>query len=317
MSKYQFNRDQLRFIEVGRNIRTIVWRIVMAIVASVLLAVLYYFLFSSLFHTYAEKQLIREGQLINQEYDLLRSKMERLDLVLNDLEERDKDIYHTLFKSAPPDIEHETYSSTALDLALTSAGHYDLVHHTDAIYNRLEQKVERINRMFRAIASSITSEKVALIPDMIPLREVDIDRVGATVGERIHPYYKTIRMHNGLDIIAALGADVLAPANGTVTNVTISSRGSGNTLVIEHAFGYRTVYAHLREILVRKGQKVEKGMIIARVGNTGMSFVTHLHYEIWKEEELMNPIHFCYAQLTPAAYRQLMIAGYNSGQSLD
>jgi hypothetical protein len=317
MSKYQFNRDQLRFMEAGRSIKAVVWKVVMAIVVSLLLAVVYYFLFSSFFNTPEEHQLNRERHLLSLEYDKLKGRMETLDLVLDDLEERDREIYRTLFKSDPPDIDQETASSLDIYPATASAGHYDLVYQTNAIYERLEQKAARIDQMFKDIALSITPDKIASIPDVIPLRDIDIHRVGATVGERIHPFYKTIRMHTGLDIIAPLNIDVLAPADGMVSNVSISQRGSGNTLTIEHAFGYQTMYAHLNDILVRKGQKVTKGMIIARVGDSGNSLAPHLHYEIWKREKMMNPIHFCYAQLTPEEYRLLMIAGYNSGQSLD
>ena len=317
MSKYQFNRDQLRFMEVGRGIKDIVWKVFMAILVSLVLAVVYCFLFSSLFNTPEEQQLKRERELISQEYNRLQNKMGDLDLVLEGLEERDREIYRTLFKSDPPDVGDETQSSIALNQALTSAGNFDLVHQTDTIYKRLEQKADRINRLFRAIALSITPEKISSIPDMIPLQNADISRVGASVGERIHPFYKTIRLHTGLDFIAPLGTDVLAPADGTVINAVSSSRGSGNTLTIEHAFGYRTVYEHLESVLVRKGQKVTKGTIIARVGNSGMSFAAHLHYEVWKDGEMMNPIHFCYSRLSPEEYTQLMVAGYNSGQSMD
>jgi len=293
-----------------------VLRVVMAIVVSLALAVAYYFLFSSFFNTPEEQLLKRERGLLAQEYDRLQGKMGELDLVLNELEGRDREIYRTLFKSDPPDIEVETQSFNPLQ-SLTSSGYYNLVHQTDTIYQRLEQKADRINRLFKAIALSIKPEKIESIPDVIPLRDFDIGRVGATIGDRIHPFYKTIRMHTGLDLIAALGADVLAPADGTVSNITLSNRGSGNTITLEHAFGYRTVYAHLQDVWVRKGQSVAKGTIIARAGNRGMSLAPHLHYEIWKGEELMNPLHFCYAQLTPAEYWQVMMAGYNSGQSLD
>ena len=318
MSNYQFSRDQLRFMEVGRSIKAVVWKIVMAVVASLLLAVIYYFLFSSFFNTPDEYQLVRDQKLISQEYERLKGRMERLDIVLDNLEEKDREIYSTLFKSEPPEIEDETNMSSVLNLALTSAGYYGMVHQTDTIYTGLEVKVERVDQIFNAIASSITPEIISSIPDIIPLRDFDIHRVGATVGERIHPYLKMIRLHTGLDIIAALNSDVLAPADGIVTNITSSSRESGNTLTIEHPSGYRTIYAHLSDyIFVRKGQKVTKGMIIARVGNSGTSLAPHLHYEIWKGEEMMNPIHFCYAQFTPEEYRLLMIASYNSGQSLD
>jgi len=317
MSKYQFNRDQLRFMEVGRSIKAIVWKIVMAVVVSLMFAVVYYFLFSSFFNTPEEQQLIRQHRIMSQEYDQWKEKMEELDMVLDNLEERSSEVYRTLFKSDPPNIEQETPSSFDLYSVLPSAGQYGLVYQTDTIYKRLIQKAERVDELFEAIELSISPEKVKFIPDMIPLRDVDISRVGATIGERIHPFYKTIRLHTGLDFITALGADVLAPANGTVTNVTSSKQGSGNTVTIEHGFGYRTVYAHLESMSVRKGQDVVKGMIIARAGNSGMSLVPHLHYEIWKGDELMNPIHFCYSRLSPKEYAQLMVAGHNSGQSLD
>ena len=253
---------------------------------------------------------------MSQQYDQWKEKKEELDKVLDNLEERNREVYRTLFKSDPPNMEQEALSSILHHSELFSLGQYDLVHKTDIAYKKLIQKAERIDLLFKVIASSISPQKIASIPNMIPLRDVDISRVGATIGERIHPFYKTIHYHTGLDFITALGADVLAPANGTVTEIS-SQRGSGTTLTIEHAHGHRTVYAHLSNTFVRKGQEVTKGMIIARAGNSGMSLIPHLHYEIWKGEELMNPIHFCYSRLTPKEYMQLMIAGQSSGQSLD
>ena len=325
MGRYQFNRDQLRFMEVGRDIKGVVQKMGMGIVVSLVLAVVYYFLFSSFFDTPEERQLLREQKMISQEYEIVKKKMAELDLVVGNLEERDRDIYRTLFKSDPPDIWLETESSIALDRALTSAEYFDLVHQTEDIYKRLDQKTTRINRLFREIAASITPEKIASIPNLIPLQELEIHRVGATVGERIHPFYKTIRMHTGLDYIAALGTNVLAPADGVVTNVAFSKE-AGNTVSITHDFGYRTVYEHLGSddigginngIFVHKGQKVTKGMIIGRTGNSGLSLAPHLHYEVWKGDKMMNPIHFCFSQVSPAEYKQMMVISYNSGQSLD
>ena len=298
-------------MEAGRGIGNMILKVGMWIVISLLLAVVYYFLFSSFFNTPGEGELIRERESLAEQYDILKGEMETLELVIDNLEEWDREIYHTLFKSDPPDVRNEL---SRVNRATTST---DLVFQTDTIYKRLCRQADKINGLFRAIAASITPEKVGAIPDVIPLRDLDIHRVGATVGEKIHPYYRTIRMHTGLDIIVILGTDVLAPANGVVAEVARSTRESGNTITIEHAFGYRTVYAHLSEIFVRKGQEVTKGTLIARAGDSGRSLAPHLHYEIWKGEELMNPIHFGYAQLNPEMYTQLMIAGYNSGQSLD
>jgi len=313
MSRYQFNRDQLRFVEVQKGISSIFKRVAVGIVASLLLSVLYYFVFSSFFNTPEEWELIREQQIMGREYEQLGEKMKALNTVLDELEERDREIYRTVFQSNPSELG--IHGQSSLYNALLSSNNFDLVYEAKSAYQKLEYKAGKVNQLFEAIAALLTPDKVGNIPDRIPLREIDLQRVGATVGNRIHPYYKTVRMHTGIDFVAVLGTDVLAPADGVVVELTRSSRGSGNSIAIEHDSGYTTVYAHLQDILVRKGQKVSRGSIIARVGNSGLSWAPHLHYEIRKGAEIMNPVHFFYAQLKPHEYRQLMVA--DSGQSLD
>lgn len=317
MSRYQYSRDQLRFVEVQKGIWNVFRRVVVLVVVSLGLAVVYYFVFSSFLNTPEELELIREQQLMSQEYEQLSEKMRALNTVLDELEERDKEIYRTVFQSFPPDLDMGVHNPVLLYDVLMSSNNFELVFETQSVYQKLAYKAGRVTQLLEDIAVSLRSENVGNIPDRFPLQDVEMQRVGATVGNRIHPYYKTIRMHTGIDLVAQLGTDVLAPADGVVVEVTSSDRGAGNSLTVEHDSGFTTVYAHLSDIRVHKGQRVSRGSILARVGNSGLSWAPHLHYEIHKGEEIMNPMHFFYAQLKPDEYRQLMVAGYNSGQSLD
>ena len=126
-----------------------------------------------------------------------------------------------------------------------------------------------------------------------------------------------MEMHNGIDLLAALGTEVIASANGVVTDISRSDRGRGKQIVIEHWGGYKTVYSQLGDILVRKSQQVKQGSVIARVGNSGLSFAPHLHYEVHLDGKPVEPVNFFFADLKPEQYREMLMIAINTGQSLD
>ena len=317
MNRYRFNKDQLRVVEARGGIGRMVRKIFSYLIMSLLLAVLYYAMYSAFFYTPEERLLLQEQRLMTQEYERLYEKMTSLEAVLDELEYRDKAIYQSVFKSQPINIGGEENAYIAEHQALVSSDDFALVQQTYRKYEELEQRAQQVEALFQLLNTLVSPEKGRSIPSILPMTEIDIHRVGATVGKRIHPFYKTVREHTGLDLIAALGIDVLVTADGVVQEVRRSSREDGNSITVDHGGGYVTVYSHLQNTLVRRGQKLKQGAIIGRVGNSGLSLAPHLHYEVRKNDKVENPIHYFFSQLFPVEYTQMMVAAYNSGQSLD
>ncbi len=151
----------------------------------------------------------------------------------------------------------------------------------------------------------------------LPLRDITYAQVGASVGMKVNPYFKVPAEHDGLDLIATQGDDVIATAKGTVAEVKRSNKGEGNVVVLEHAGGYRTRYAHLGDIAVSRGQKVEKGARIGSVGLSGNAFAPHLHYEILRDTLRVDPAHYLLSDISPDLYTSFLYMAANTKQSLD
>jgi murein DD-endopeptidase MepM/ murein hydrolase activator NlpD len=158
---------------------------------------------------------------------------------------------------------------------------------------------------------------IACIPAIQPIANRDLHRVASPFGVRMHPFYKVLKMHTGMDFTASIGTEVLATGNGVVSDIIPNARGYGNTVIIDHGYGYKTLYAHLSTILVKVGKQVKRGNVIALVGNSGMSMAPHLHYEIRKNDAPINPINFFFNELTPREYNKIILIASQSGQSLD
>ena len=155
------------------------------------------------------------------------------------------------------------------------------------------------------------------IPAIQPLTNKDLKRIASGFGIRIDPHYHTQRMHAGLDFTASTGTSVLATGNGVVEIVESKMWGYGNSVVINHGYGYKTRYAHLNAFNVKKGQEVKRGQIIGYVGSTGKSTAPHLHYEVEKNGEKVNPVHFFHSDLTPADFEKIIEMSNNANQSFD
>jgi len=317
MSKYKFNKEQLSFVEDKLGIKGKIRVVFNYIITSLLLAILYYIIFALIFDTSQEERLVKENKLMADEYKRVSKKMDILDNVISDLRDRDKEIYKSIFKSSPPDFFSHQYNSQ-LYSQLDSSADLELVNFSTIKTRNLENMLTRENSIFDDILDKAgKNSSVTAIPSIIPLKRINVSQTGASTGKRIHPFYKTTAEHTGIDILAAIGTEVHATADGIVTDVIRSDRGRGNEVIIEHEGGYTSKYAHLGDILVRKSQPVKQNNIIARVGNSGLSFAPHLHYEVIFNGEIMDPVHFFFADLTPNTYREMMILSMSSGQSLD
>ena len=152
---------------------------------------------------------------------------------------------------------------------------------------------------------------------LVPVPDLKFAQVGASVGKKMDPFYKVLTMHNGIDLIAGQGTPVLATADGVVLEVKRSGKGSGNIVEIGHDGGYRTLYAHLQDIVVRKGERVKAGRKIANVGMSGNSFAPHLHYEVHRDSLVLDPVNFFFASFSPEDYMKAAYMAATTGQSLD
>ena len=151
----------------------------------------------------------------------------------------------------------------------------------------------------------------------LPLESVSFAQVGASVGQKVNPFYKVETAHTGVDLIAPQGDPVLAVADGTVTDIINERKGLGNVVEITHPGGYVTRYAHLADIKVSRGQRVQRGRRIASVGISGNSFAPHLHFELLKDGEYMDPVDGFFAGVTPEEYAEMKLMASRTGQSLD
>ncbi len=315
--KYRFNKDQLRFVEEKRGIVWWVRKVLKYFVASILLALVYYSIFSLLVSTEEERALERETKLMEEEYRQMLQKSDILENTIVNLQMRDREIYRSIFNAEPP-----VYSAS---------GDYGLFEGIDttrmeSIVNdsklrlsvlekgaaRVESSIESINGNLEELGSGIRS-----VPSIIPIRNFSIRQSGASVGKKVNPFYKSVVMHTGMDLLAGTGTEVLAAADGVVEKATRKGKKDGNSIIINHKNGYVTKYMNLGDIVVRQGQKVQQGAMIGRIGMSGMSFAPHLHYEVWYNDEMMDPMNYFFASLTPQMFRDMAIVVANTGQSLD
>ena len=155
------------------------------------------------------------------------------------------------------------------------------------------------------------------IPAIMPISNDDLTRTASGYGLRIHPIYKITKFHSGMDFTAPSGTDVYATGDGVIAAVQSSQRGLGKHIVIDHGFGYSSIYAHLNGFNVRKGQKVHRGDVIGFVGNTGTSVANHLHYEIKLNGKNVDPVNYYFEDLSPAEYERMIEIASKTGQSFD
>ena len=317
MSKYKFNRDQLKFDEDRRGLLGRVSTTFKYVIGSVLLAILYYIVFALFFDTREEERLINENKMLSTEYSRSFNRFGLLDSVITELSERDKNIYKSIFKTIPSGIGDNHRSE--LYYQLDTSSDKSLISVASSKISLLDTMVSGISEKIKEIFVAIDAEKdnLLMIPSMLPIKNMSVSQTGAGFGKKIHPFYKTMSDHHGIDLLAPIGTEILSTIDGTVKEVIKSDKGRGNQIVITNEKGYTLYYAHLGEMLIRNGQKINRGTVIARVGNSGLSFAPHLHYEVHYNNKPVDPVNYFFSELSPIDYMEMVIIALNNGQSLD
>lgn len=320
-SRYRFNPESLSFDKVRLGFREMLLRGLAYLVGSLLIAVVYYLIFASFFDSPKEKALLREIDQLTLQYDIIHRDMENLSKVIGQLEEKDDNLYRSIFEAEPiPETQRESgVGGINRYKDLEGYNNSSIVIETAKKLDDLKKKIVVQSRSYDELydLAERKEEMLVSIPAIMPISNKDLTRTASGYGLRIHPYYKIVRFHAGMDFTAPLGTEIYVTGNGTVDAVTPSLRGLGNHIIVNHGYGITSIYAHLDRFNVRKGQKVERGDVIGFVGNTGMSLAPHLHYEIKLNGKNVDPVNYYFNDLTAEEYERMIEIASKTGQSFD
>ena len=321
--KYYYDPETLSYRPIGVTNKNRISNFVLFILSSFLLGLfsLLILLNSDWINTPAEmaqKRLIQNYEL---QFDILNKKLTQIESVVDNIEERDNNLYRVYFEASPiPEAQRragfggvnrykdlEGYDNS--ELIINTSKRLDILSKQTVVQSRSLDEIERL-----------ASNKAALleaIPSIQPIKNKDLTRMASGYGYRNDPFTKKRRFHWGMDFTAKKGVPVYATGNGVVKRADDRASGYGNHIRIDHGFGYVSLYAHLSKYNVRRGQKVKRGDLIGYVGNTGRSAGPHLHYEIFKDKKRINPLNFYYGNLSQKEFDVLVTQAKQENQSMD
>jgi murein DD-endopeptidase MepM/ murein hydrolase activator NlpD len=268
-----------------------------------------------------ERELRREFAQMELQYDLLDKKMDQAEQVLEELAERDNNLYRVYFESNPiPEEQRKAgFGGVNRYKDLEGFDNSQLLINTSKRLDILTKQIVVQSRSLDEIAAMATEKQKLLeaIPAIQPVNNENLTRMASGYGYRRDPFTKARKFHYGMDFTAPRGTPVYASGDGIVKRVDNRSSGYGKHIRIDHGFGYVSLYAHLYKYNVRRGQRIKRGDLIGFVGSTGRSEAPHLHYEIFKDGRRINPINFYYGNLTPEEYAKILALSQQENQSLD
>ena len=319
--KYYYDTKTLSYKQIKLSKLNKIKNFFYFIIGSAFTGLLMVMVFFQFFDSPKEKMLNREIKQLSTQYELIQNKLTQVELVLDDLQQRDDNIYRVIFEAdpIPKSIRKAGYGGVNRYKDLTGYNNSDLIISTANKIDQITKQLYIQSKSFDDIIELAKNKKdmLAATPAIQPVSNKDLSRMASGYGYRIHPIYKTRKLHTGMDFSAKTGTPIYATGNGKIEKVKKSRRGYGNYVIINHGYGYKTLYAHMSKYIVRKGQKVKRGDVIGYVGNTGMSMAPHLHYEVHKNGKKINPVNFYYNDLTPELYEKMLEICSQNNQSFD
>lgn len=283
-------------------------------------AILYYVGFSLFFDTPVEYELKHSTDQLRDEYTRLEARYDSLRTVMENVSERDRNVFNILFESDPYDFdtEYETKRLATYESLLDKSDRQiilelkEKVRQSEATLTKLNESYLELQRLLDTVGDGRNR-----IPAIQPVINQQLTLLTASYGMRIHPFYKSLAAHQGVDYTVSEGSRVFATADGRIKEIITKRTSSGNTVVIDHGNGYETVYSHLGKIYARRGDRVRRGDIIAQSGNTGLSLAPHLHYEIRHNGMRVDPIHYFFMELDYEEYQKIVKIAQTGMQSFD
>ncbi len=319
--KYRFNTKSLTYEKVKVTFRERFWRVTSYFAIGLVFATVTILLAYKFLDSPKEKMLRREISALQLQYDLLNKKMDETQTVLYDLQDRDDNIYRVVFESEPipRSVRQAGFGGTDRYAVFESYDNATLLKNTTERLDRITKQLYIQSKSYDEVVKLAKNKEkmLASIPAIMPINNKDLGRPPGGFGWRTHPIYKTPEFHAGMDFAAEQGTPIYATGDGVVQEADANSQGYGNQVVINHGFGYQTRYGHMSRLNAKVGQKITRGQLIGYVGSTGLSTAPHVHYEVIKNGEPVNPIHFYFNDLTPQQYQVLLELSSKSTQSFD
>lgn len=315
---YRFNPHTLSYERVEATLKDRLKRVSTTVLLGVVLGVVFAFLAVKLIDSPEERMLKGDIYQYRKALEVLNQRVERASHVLADIEERDSTVYRTIFGANPvaesrrrPPLQDYSGWEGRVSSALIINTH----RRVDTLEQRLYAQSISLDEIYRMAGTK--QQRMATMPAIMPIKKEDC-RIVSGFGMRYHPILHYRRMHTGVDLSAQPGTPVHATGDG---RVTVTGRGEGLggygiCVVVDHGYGFKTLYAHLSEVTVSQGERVTRGKVIGKVGRTGLAQGYHLHYEVIQNGNKVNPVYYFFNDLTPAEYDEVLEASYVENQCL-
>ena len=318
--KYYYDADTLSYRKIDVKKSDYYKKTVFGVLAVLLTAFIGFIIFSQFIMSPNERAINRENKNLQLNLDLFSKRIAESSAVLNQLQERDNNIYRMYFEANPIPNEQRKAGFGGVNRYKSLEGYENskmikqLTKDIDILSKQLVIQSKSLDEI--VVLAKEKEKMLASIPAILPVKLVDLTRMASGYKWRMHPILKIRKFHKGMDFTAPIGTPIYASGNGKVIR---SSRSAtyGRVVYIDHGYGYRTIYAHMSKIKAKRGQSVKRGDLIGYVGNTGRSVSAHLHYEVRKNGKPLNPINFYYGDLTPEEFAAMQKASEEEGQSYD
>jgi murein DD-endopeptidase MepM/ murein hydrolase activator NlpD len=319
--KFYFNTKSLTYEQVQLRFWDRAKRILSYLATGLVFAAITMLIAYNFFSSPKEKRLKREIEQLTYQYDLLDQRMNQMGVVMQDMQDRDDNIYRTIFEAEPiaKTIRESGFGGVDRYNNLEGFDNTELLKASTQKLDILAKQMYVQSKSFDEVVKLARNKQVLLasMPAIQPISNKQLKQMASGFGYRIHPIYKTQDFHPGIDFSAVQGTPIYATGDGVVERADNLAQGYGNHIVIKHGFGFETLYGHMSRFAVRAGQKVKRGEVIGYVGSTGLSTAPHVHYEVIKNGDKINPINYFYNDISPAQYQQLIELASKANQSFD
>ena len=320
-AKYKFNQDTLSYDKVDQNFKSKLPRLFIFFISSILAGVIITIVFLQFYETPDMRTLKSENQQLLTQYELMNKNMESIESVLSDIQQRDDNLYRVIFEAdpIPNSIRKAGFGGVNKYEHLESLNNSELVINTAKKLDILSKSAYIQSKSYDEVLKlAMNKEKMlSSIPAVMPVSNKDLKRTASGWGFRMDPVYKIRKFHYGMDFTAPIGTEVYSTGDGVVKSVKTMRSGYGRWIVVDHGFGHETLYGHLSQFNVKRGQKVKRGSVIGYVGNSGKSTGPHLHYEVHKNGKAVNPQYYYFKDLSSQEYEKMIAISSNMGQSYD